>query len=390
MLYDNAQLAHLYLWAGVEFHRPEFITMARSTLDYLERDLRHPAGGFFSSEDADSEGVEGKFYVWTSDEIRHVLGEGAERMIAYLGVTEEGNFEGSNILSIVGGEAPFDFVELKDRLLAARSARVRPGLDDKVIASWNGLAIRAFAEAGAAMGDERYIGLARAAARFTLDNLVVDGRLARSWRQGRTSVPGFLDDHAGMAVGLFTLYAATGEEHWYEAAISLVRGLDRFARSDGGFYSTSDDSRDLVKRPSDLTDNPLPSGNALAAEALLMAGLYTGSTKWRERSEAAIAAVALLAERYPSMVGHHLAVAHASLDTKELAIVGPQWRDLAPVYWSRYRPGVALAPSSTGQGAVPLLDGRAMGKGTWGFVCRGMVCDLPTSDPDVLAQQLST
>jgi uncharacterized protein YyaL (SSP411 family) len=170
----------------------------------------------------------------------------------------------------------------------------------------------------------------------------------------------------------------------------LVRGLDRFARSDGGFYSTSDDSSDLVKRPSDLTDNPLPSGNALSAEALLMAGLYTGSTKWRERSEAAIAAVALLADRYPSMVGHHLAVAHTSLDPKELAIVGPQWRDLAPVYWSRYRPGVALAPSSTGQGAVPLLDGRAMGNGTWGFVCRGMVCDLPTSDPDVLAQQLSS
>ncbi|HXV71035.1 MAG TPA: thioredoxin domain-containing protein [Acidimicrobiia bacterium] len=390
MLYDNAQLIRLYLWTGIELNRPDLIEVARRTVDYLERDLRQPSGGFFSSEDADSEGVEGRFYVWSPDEIRAVLGGAANEVIDYYGVTDEGNFEGSNILNVVRETQPEGLDHARTKLLEARSRRIRPGLDDKVITSWNGLALRALAEAGAALGEKRYLDLARDAARFVLGELVVDGALMRSWREGRATVPGFLEDHAAMAIGLFTLFAASGEESWYEEAMGLVSSLARFSRGDGGFYATSGDSESLIKRPTDTTDNPLPSGNALAAEALLLAHLYTGDRSWRDSAIGAIESVALLADRYPSMVGHHLAVAHSILDPRELAIVGEGWEELASIYWQRYRPGVAMAPSAGGTAAVPLLEGRTALDGARAFVCRGFVCDLPTSDPETLAEQLAS
>ncbi|HEX6285896.1 MAG TPA: thioredoxin domain-containing protein, partial [Acidimicrobiia bacterium] len=308
MLYDNAQLIHLYLWAGLEMEKPALVEVARRTIEYIERDLRHPSGGFFSSEDADSEGVEGKFYVWTPEEIRAVLGDSSEDVIQYYGVTEKGNFEGSNILNVVRDAEPAGLDRARSALLEARSRRVRPGLDDKVVTSWNGLVIRALSEAGAALGEGHYLDLARQAASFVLGELVVDGALKRSWREGRASVPGFLEDHAAMAVGLFTLYSATGEERWYEEAMSLVTALEQFARPEGGFFATSGQAENLIKRPTDITDNPLPSGNALAAEALLLAHLYTGDQAWRDSAVAALESIALLADRYPSMVGHHLAV----------------------------------------------------------------------------------
>ena len=389
MLYDNAQLARLYLWVGIELERDDFVSVARSTLSYLERDLRHPQGGFYSSEDADSEGVEGKFYVWTADELREVLGEQAANIATFYGVTEQGNFEGSNILNVVGDTSPPGLDGSKDLLLAARSERVRPGLDDKVIAAWNGLAIRAFAEAGAALEDPALIKTAEKAAGFVLKNLVVDDVLMRSWRDGRSSVPGFLDDHASMAVGLFSLYAATGETKWYEAALDLTDKLERFTNPEGGFFATPSDGETLVKRPVDNTDNPLPSGNALAAEALLHAGLYTGDHDYLDRSRDTLASVGLLIERYPSMVGHHLSVLHSSGRTKELAVVGADWENLASVYWSSFRPYVALAGSAEPNNVVPLLRDRFVEGSTSAYVCRDFVCDLPTSDPVQLADQLS-
>ena len=388
MLYDNAQLARLYLWTGIEAGRPEFIEVARRTLDYLIRDLRHPDGGFYSSEDADSEGVEGKFYVWTPDEIRSVLGESAEEIIDYYGVTESGNFEGANILHVVGDQVPGSLGEARERLFNHRSNRVRPGLDDKVIAAWNGLAIQALSEAGAALGDEGYLRYAADAADFVLDNLELEHGLARSWRDGRASVPGFLDDHAAMAVGLFRLFAATGVLRWYEQAMTLVERFDRFARPDGGFYSTDDSGESLVKRPVDMTDNPSPSGNALAAEALLMAGSYTGDPKHYDQMSSALESSALLMDRYPSMVARHLGVLHSSLARRELAIVGPDWEELAAVYWSRYRPGVTLAVSLSDLEVVPLLAGRYQEGMTLAYVCRDFACDLPTPDPILLAGQL--
>ena len=388
MLYDNAQLARLYLWAGVEFDRADFIEISRSTLDYMIRDLRHPEGGFFSSEDADSEGVEGRFYVWTPEEIRSVLGPRADAVIEYYGVTEAGNFEGSNILHIVREESPADLDEARQKLFEARSERVRPGLDDKVVTAWNGLAIRALAEAGAVLDDSRFRQLAADAAQFVLQNISADDHLMRSWREGRTSVRGFLDDHASMAVGLFSLYEATGDHGWYREAMHLVDRLDQFARSEGGYFSTSDAGEALVKRPTDLTDNPLPSGNALAAEANLLASLYTGEAGPHERSASALQSAALLMDRYPTMVSHHLSVLHSSTNSKELAIAGPDWEELASVYWARFRPHIAMAVTDQATEEVPLLRGRFQEHKTLAYVCEGFVCDLPTSDVTALQGQL--
>ncbi|MCI0543514.1 MAG: thioredoxin domain-containing protein [Actinobacteria bacterium] len=385
MLYDNAQLARIYLWAGVELGRSEFVAVARSTLAYMDRDLRHDLGGFFSSEDADSEGVEGKFYIWSLEELREVAGDGP--VVDYFGVTPEGNFEGANILTVREGDL-HAFGEERRRLLERRATRVRPGLDDKVVTAWNGLAIRAFAEAGAALDDDRLVETARAAAAFLTEHLVVDGRLMRSWRDGRTSVPGFLDDHTAAALGLLAVFSATGEEVWYSRAIGLIDELARFRRPEGGFHTTPDDGEALVKRPFDVTDNPTPSGNALAAEALLLAGLLTGNGEWREEAEGCLSAAGALMPRYPTMVAHHLSVLDATTKTKELAIVGPGWRALAKVANARFRPHVVVAPSATPTSGVPLLAGRAPDSGTLAYVCRDFACELPTSDPTLLATLL--
>ena len=379
MLYDNAQLSRLFLWAGVEFDNKDFITTARRTLDYLLTDLRDSRGGFYSSADADSEGEEGKFYVWSETEIRAELGDAADDFIEYFGVTAAGNFEGSNILSIVGEQPPPDLNDSVERLFSIRATRVRPGLDDKVVASWNGLAIRAFAEAGAALGEAVYLEAAVRAAEFVLEEMRTADTIHRAWRRGVLSVPGFLDDYAAMAVGLFALYAATGDVRRYEAAQRLVARFDQFTNPAGGFYSTSETSETLIKRPADITDNPSPSGNALAAEALMLSALYTGSAVAMETATQALAAVGWYMDRAPGGVGHHLAVSHSQMNGRELAIAGPEWEPLAAVYWQRFRPHIVMAVSPDPTDRVPLLERRHAEGETLAYVCRGLVCDLPTA-----------
>jgi hypothetical protein len=392
MLYDNAQLARLYLWAGIELEMPRFVDVARTTLSYLVTDLRHPDGGFFSAEDADSEGVEGKFYVWTADELEEVLGsEDAVEAARFFGATPHGNFEGSNILYRPTAEGWNDRIEsIRSRLLGQRSARVRPGLDDKVVASWNGLAIRAYAEAGAALDDDDYLDVARSTARFVLDEMEVDGDLRRSWREGKAGVAGFLEDYAAMALGLFALYAATGDLDWYLAAERLTLEIpERFADPGGGFFDTPVGAESLIKRPKSQADNPLPSGNGMAAEALLTLSSYTGDAGQRDLAAGTLQAAGLLMGRYPSMVGHHLAVLHSFLTSRELAIVGRDWRAMSGVYWAQFRPNIALAPSVDGSEPIPLLSGRASQSGeTVAYVCEGQVCNLPTSDLSELSSQL--
>jgi uncharacterized protein len=389
MLYDNAQLARIYLWAGIELDRPDFVAVARDTLEYMARDLRGDHGGFYSSEDADSEGSEGKFYVWTLQELNDLLGDAAEGVAAYYGITAEGNFEGSNILSIVGEAEPEGLGEARRTLFEARERRERPGLDDKVVAAWNGFAIRAFAEAGAALDDDSYLRVAAEGATFIHDRLVVDGRLMRSWRQGRTSGQGFVDDHGAMALALFSLFSSTGDPRWYREGMRLVGQLSRFQRPAGGFHTTRDDGEQLIKRPFDITDNPMPSGNALASEALFYAALFTGDRELRDRTEAALAAAGALIDRYPSMVAHHLSVAHSLRSARELAIVGQGWETLAAAHYERYRPHVALAISPEPSRTVPLLEGRESAEAT-AWLCRGFSCDLPTSDAGTLSAQLDS
>ena len=406
MLYDNAQLAHVYLWAGTEFKEAAFVRTARSTLDYLLTDLAHGEGGIFSAEDADSEGEEGRFYVWEHDEFMSVVGDPGEVAAAYFGVTESGNFEGRNILNVdrsinelaerfgTSVDGVEESVEAARRsLLEHRSKRIRPALDDKVVAAWNGLAIRALAEAGAVLGEPRYVEAGRRAARFVLDRMSrPDGGLSRSWAKGRASdVAGFLDDYGSMGIGLLTLYAATGEPDWFEEASRLIRQIpERFGDGSGGLYSS--ETASLIKRPRDLMDNPAPSGTSLAAEATLLLSLYTGDQALRTDAEGYLRSVGFLMDRFPSAAGQSLALQTSLLrGTRELAVVGGLAPEMAAVYWARYRPHVVLARSmSADTPAVPLLAGRGSGTRTLAYLCTGFACLAPVETPEALSALLES
>ena len=380
MLYTNAQLARLYLRGWQVTGEPRFQAVALATLEYLARDLLLPGGGFASAEDADSEGVEGKFYVWTEAEFQSIVGpEAAGPAAAYFGVTNGGNFEGANHLyearsieevaadlgipaAVVAGAVDV----ARARLLEARRSRVRPGLDDKVVTSWNGLAIRALAEAGAILEDRRWLDLAEGAARFVLEhNRDKSGRLLRSWGKGKAGRPGFSEDYATLAVGLFALYQATGDSNWYREAIVLVEQMiELFSAPDGGFFTTGTDAEALITRLKDQYDSPHPSANSMAAEAALMASLYTGDGELRTQAEGAIRAGGRLIEGAPTGVGHLLAVLSSLLlPPREVAIVGPSADQLARVVWERFRPDVALAVDTSGEDPLGSVAARAWWNG---------------------------
>jgi uncharacterized protein YyaL (SSP411 family) len=382
MLYDNALLARIYLrgWqlSGDEMSR----RVAVDTLEYLLRDMMDPCGGFHAAEDADSDGIEGEYYVWSWDELGTILGADRRLAAEIYGATAEGNFEGRNILHLDRRPDPEEKASIDARLLEARARRVRPGRDDKIVTAWNGLALRAFAEAGAVLGDERYLAAATGIARFLAGQIERHGGLLRSWRDGRPGPAGFCEDHASAAVGLFTLYQATGDERWYHDAAALTNlMIERFADPAGGFFATAKDGEPLITRPKSVQDNPTPSDNALAAEALLMLAAYTGDGRAWDLLEGAVRSASLVIERHPSFAGHLLAVwATVLVGVKEVAIPGAP--SLVRVVWERFRPEVVLAQSGT----VPLLAGRAPGRA---YVCRDMVCDLPIATPEGLRSRLA-
>jgi len=406
MLYTNAQLARLYLRAWQMTGQSRFRAVAIATLDYMERDLRLPAGGFAAAEDADSEGIEGKFYVWSEAEFRSIVGDDAAVLAGtYFGVTPGGNFEGANHLhearsieevaaehGTTREEVERALAAARTRLLEARDHRIRPGLDDKVVTSWNGLAVRALAEAGAILGNRRYLDLAEETARFVLEHNRDDtGRLLRSWGRGQAGRRGFSEDYAALAVGLFALYQATGDPGWYSEAMTLVEQLvELFADQDGGFFTTGSDAEALITRPKDQYDSPHPSANSMAAEALLMASLYTGDGNLRGLAEGTIRAGGSLIQGAPTGVGHLLAVLSSLLlPPREVAIVGPEADELARVVWERFRPDVALAVDRNGEAStIPLLAGRQGRDITRAFVCRDFVCELPVFDVESLRRQL--
>jgi uncharacterized protein YyaL (SSP411 family) len=407
MLYDNALLARLYLRAWQTFGDAEQLRTATETLDYLIRDMRHPEGGFYAAEDADSEGVEGKFYVWTWDDFAEALGADVSTGAAVYGATPSGNFEGSNVLFLpqrltaTAAELEMTDEELtaaKSRIDAklrrARDRRVRPGLDDKIITAWNGMALRAFAEAGAVLDNPTYLEVAVGIAEFVGDHVTdAHGRLLRSWREGKASVAGFCDDYAAMSVGLFTLYQATGDERWYREAARLVHEMIRlFADTDGdGFYATGEDAAPLIARPKNYMDNPTPSDNSLAAEALVMLSALSGDTSLQSYVDGILRGAGQLLARYPHAAGRLLSVYAATLEgPKEVAIVGPDdlRHDLVAVVWERFRPDCVLAFSDGGPSAVPLLADRTAGSGARAYVCRGFECLLPVDDRRALRAQL--
>jgi uncharacterized protein len=405
MLYDNAQLLQIYTHAWLVTRDARYRTLAERTARYLQDELQQPEGGFSASQDADSEGVEGRYYVWSYDELVSLVGA---PVADAFGATPDGNWEGANVLwrpesaAAVAARHAMSTQELEDLieearpvLRAHRSERIPPATDDKVITSWNGLAIRAFAIAGRSFDDPSLVSIAARCAASVWRTLRKDDRLLRSWRAGTAApVGGFLDDHALLGLGFVALYEAGGGSEWFARARDLGDTiLERFLGPDGHMYQTADDAEALVFRPRDVQDNAVPSGTAAAAELLTLLSMFTGLDRYREAAEQAVRAVGDLPGRAPSAFGHLLSVTDLLAGpANEVAIVGPpadaRTRALTREVGSRYLPNVVLAVG-TGQGVIPLLDGRAAVDGLpTAYVCERFVCRLPVTDPTVLRAQL--
>jgi uncharacterized protein YyaL (SSP411 family) len=396
MLYDNAQLLGVYARWWRQSGDPLGARVARETADFMISELGTAEGGFASALDADTEGVEGRFYVWTPAQLADVLGEDdASWAGTLLKVTEAGTFEhGASTLQLPSD--PDDesrWGSVRDRLLAARSARVRPARDDKVVAAWNGLAVASLAEAGALLDEPRYVDAAVAAAGLLLDLHLDGSRLARVSRGGAVGRHvGVLEDYGCVASGLLALVSATGDPSYLHSAGALLdEALERFAAPDGGFFDTSADAEVLVARPRDPSDNASPSGQSALVHALLGYAALTGSGRHREAAETALRNVRTLCERVPRFAGWSLAAAEAAVaGPLEVAVVGapadPGRTCLERVARAAASPGlVVVVGEPTGEASVPLLAGRGLVEGrAAAYVCRGMVCDRPVTDPEDL------
>jgi uncharacterized protein YyaL (SSP411 family) len=397
MLYDNALLARAYLHGWQVSGNERFRRVCCETVEWALREMRGPEGGFYSALDADSEGVEGKFYVWTLEELRDALGGGqlAEEAIAYFGATERGNFEhsGQNVLEGRGPE-PASLPEIRRILLEARSARVRPGLDDKRLTSWNALMISALADAGAALDRQDYLDAAVQGASFVLTELRDDdGRLLRSWKGGQGRLDAYLEDHAFLLEALIGLYEATGDPRWYGEAAALADVLiERFSDPErGGFFTTASDHEQLAARRKDLDDSPIPSGNSAAAFGLLRLAALSGEGRYERHALGVLRLLFPVATRHPGGFGHLLRAADFYLaPVKEVAIVGPSpgAGELLRVVRGAYRPHLVLAAGETD--GVPLLEGRGPVDGqAAAYVCERFVCQAPVTSPEDLAAALS-
>jgi uncharacterized protein YyaL (SSP411 family) len=416
MLYDNALLSRLYLEAYQATGDPFYRRIAEETLDYVVRDMTSPEGGFYSAEDADSEGEEGKFYVWTPEEIRAVLdSEEAQLAERFWDVTGRGNFEGKNILHVprapeavaaefgLSQEELWERIEgIRSRLFAAREERVRPGRDEKVLASWNGLMLRSFAFAARVLDREDYREVAERNAAFLLEKLRVDGRLRRSYKDGRARFNGYLEDYSMVADGLVTLYEATFETRWLVAAQDLIDAVmelfwDEEHRS---FYDTPADHEELVTRPRDVYDSAAPSGNSVATDVLLRLALLLDREDYRARAEAVLEELSGGMEKLPGGFGRLLAALDFYLSRpREVVIVGdpasPDTGALIDAVYATYLPNKVVAGRAPEDeevaGLVPLLadrptrDGRATA-----YVCEGYACQMPATEPEALAGQLES
>jgi uncharacterized protein len=395
MLYDNALLARAYLHGWQVSGDPTLRRVCCETLDWALREMRGAEGGFCSALDADSEGVEGKFYVWTLDALRDTLGSLADDAVAYFGATEAGNFEGAaNVLEARGPE-PDQRDEIRRRLFEVRAQRIRPGLDDKRLTSWNALMLTALAEAGAALERADYLEAATACAEFLLGQLRdTDGRLMRTWKDGRAHIDAYLEDHAYLVQALTVLYEASFEPRWYREAVALADAMiERFADDErGGFFTTAADVPRVFARRKDLEDSPIPSGSSAAAFGLLRLALLSGDTGYEQRALGVLRLLAPIAGRHPLAFGHALQAFDFYLAAvREVAIVGepPESATLTRVLRDGYRPHLVLA-GGAGDG-VPLLDGRTTVDGhAAAYVCERFVCQAPVTTPDALAAALAS
>jgi hypothetical protein len=414
MLYDNALLSRLYLEAHQATGDPFYRRIAEETLDYVLRDMTSPEGGFYSAEDADSEGEEGKFYVWTPKEMEGVLDPDDARLaLRFWDVTEGGNFEGKNILNVprppevvadefgLSPEGLWDrIVGIREKLLAFRGERVRPGRDEKVLAAWNGLMLRAFALAARVTGRGDYREAARRNATFMLENMKTGGRLHRSHKDGRARFNGYLEDYAMVADGLVGLYEATFETRWLAEADNLCDAMNELFWDEGrrAFYDTPADHEELVTRPRDVYDNATPSGNSVAVEVMLRLALLLDRNDYRERAGEVLEEMGGGMERIPSAFGRLLsALDFATSGTREIAIIGepeaPDTKALIDTVYARYLPNKVVAgraeDDAESAGLIPLLAQRpARDNRATAYVCEGYACQAPTTDPEELARQL--
>ena len=419
MLYDNALLARLYLHTHLITGKPLYRRIVEETLDYVLREMTDSSGGFYSAQDADSEGVEGKFFVWTPDEIRAVLGDAdSEVFSSYYGVTPNGNFEGENILNI--RQDPEAFEEAHDltqeqldeiisrsskALLDVREQRIHPMRDDKVLASWHGLMLRSFAEAAAALGRADYLEAAVKNAGFLVGTMKSQGRLLRTYRDGQAKLLGYLEDYSFVVDGLLALYEATFDIRWLDEAVTLADSMIELFWDEGigGFYDTGSDHETLVVRPRDVFDNAQPCGGSVASDALLKLAVFTGNSDYNAKAAVPLRSLHQAMSQSPGGTGHWLnALDFYVSPPKEIAVIGPRndpaTQALLDTVFSRFLPNKVVMGTETPRSAggiegtrdFPLLQDRIMVGGLpSAYVCENYTCQLPVTDPDALAEQLS-
>jgi uncharacterized protein YyaL (SSP411 family) len=410
MLYDNALLARAYLHGWQALGHERYRRVCEETLDWALREMRGPEGGFYSALDADSEGEEGRFYVWTPDEIRAVLTPPAsdrancinfspqqvEKLMQFYGAGEGGNFEGRSILYLAGGadaRPPEGLDEMRRTLYEARSKRVWPGLDDKRLTAWNALTISALAEAGAVLEREDHLDAARNCATFIWEEMRdADGNLLRTYKDGRAHLNAYLEDHAFLLEALLTLYEATFEQQWFERARELARTtIARFADPErGGFFSTSGDHEPLIARRKEIGDHPTPSGNSAAAFGLLRLAALAGERTYEQEAESVFRLFSGPAANRPDAFAHLLRAIDFHLSpTKEVALIGDDLDDLARTVRSKHHPHLVLAGGPEGSDTPELLRGRPTLNGSpTAYVCESFACKQPVTDARSLAALL--
>ncbi len=391
MLYDNAQLARVYLHAfqvtGNEFYK----RIAVETLEYIRREMLDGSGGFYSTQDADSEGEEGKFFVWTPEEIEECLDDDAKEFCEYFDVTAGGNFEGHNILNVKNPAARAPGFESKKKLFDRREERIKPGRDEKVLTAWNGLMLAAFADAAGALGSETYLNVAKRNAEFILSQLEKDGRLLRTWKEGSAKLNGYLEDYANVADGLVVLYQASGDVGYLTEAKRLADLMitEFWDGDNGGFFFTSNDHEELVVRNKDFYDNATPSGNSVAADVLLRLAKLTGEERYERFAVTVLRLAASQIARHPQGFGRALSALEFHLgETKEIVVIGEKGNALEKDILTRYLPDAVIVVSSDARADVeniPLLNDRGMieDKPT-AYVCENFICQRPVTNVEDL------
>ncbi len=410
MLYDNAQLASVYLHLFQITKDDFYKRTATETLEYVRREMLDPDGGFYSAQDADSEGVEGKFFVWTPAEVREVLDETDSKYFEfYYDVAEAGNFEGNSILNvkntlaemaeafkITEDELKQSLEKSRRKLFDVRESRVKPFRDEKVLTAWNGLMLAAFAEASAILDSDEYLDIAKSNADFLLAELQNEGKLLRTWKDGEAKLNAYIEDYANLADGLFELYQVSGEVRYLTESKRIVEEMIKrfWDEETGGFYFTSVDHEELLVRSRDFFDNATPSGNSVATDILLKLSKVFGEEKYEQYAVTVFRVVANQIRRFPGAFGRVLSTLEFHLGSvKEIVIVGERGNELEREVWKEFNPNKVVATSNAGNSVepvVPLLEGKTqIGDESTAYVCQNFLCRKPTVDANELRKQLN-